>query len=126
MQSVSAGREAGGPGSAPPPEEERDPIDRALRASRRAYAPYSRFRVGAVLEDGRGRLYEGCNLECASLGMSVCAERTALGVAWTDGARSFRRIWIYTPTPRATVPCGACRLPRFAGAAALSHPTRAR
>ncbi|MBD3161901.1 MAG: cytidine deaminase [Candidatus Eisenbacteria bacterium] len=95
---------------------EGDPLDRARRAAARAFVPYSRFRVGAVLEDERGRRYDGCNLECASLGLSVCAERVALGIARTDGARRFRRLWIYTPTRIPTAPCGACRelLARYA------------
>jgi cytidine deaminase len=85
------------------------PIAEARRAAGRAHAPYSGFRVGAVLEDAGGRLHAGCNVECASIGLSVCAERTALGAAIARGGRGFRRIWIYTPTSRPTPPCGACR-----------------
>jgi len=81
----------------------------AIQAAARAYAPYSGFRVGAVLEDATGRLQAGCNIECASIGISLCAERVALGLALARGARRFRRIWIYTPTQRSTPPCGACR-----------------
>jgi len=84
-------------------------IAAARMAAGRAHAPYSGFRVGAVLEDCDGRLHAGCNVECASLGLSLCAERTALGVAVTAGASAFRRIWIYTPTSQPTSPCGACR-----------------
>ena len=92
------------------------PEEMARRASERAYAPYSGFRVGAVLEDGNGRLHAGCNVECASIGLSLCAERVALGAALASGAKEFRRLWIYTPTRRPTPPCGACRelLRRFA------------
>ncbi len=86
-----------------------DPSEEARRAAGRAHAPYSGFRVGAVLEDAKGRLHTGCNVECASLGLSICAERTALGGAITRGGRGFRRIWIYTPTAKPTPPCGACR-----------------
>jgi len=86
-----------------------DPAAMAREAARHAYAPYSGFRVGAVLEDGVGRLHEGCNVECASIGLSMCAERNALGRAITNGGRGFRRIWIYTPTATLTPPCGACR-----------------
>lgn len=81
----------------------------AVRASENAYVPYSGFPVGAVLEDERGRLHAGCNVECASLGLSLCAERVALGAAIADGAKRFRRLWIYTPTKEPTPPCGACR-----------------
>jgi cytidine deaminase len=86
-----------------------DPSEEARRAAGRAHAPYSGFRVGSVLEDATGHLYMGCNVECASLGLSICAERTALGGAVTRGAHEFRRIWIYTPTAEPTPPCGACR-----------------
>lgn len=80
-----------------------------LEAAGHAHAPYSGFRVGAVLEDMEGRLHAGCNLESASLGLSLCAERAALAIARTRGARGFKRLWIYTPTERTTPPCGACR-----------------
>lgn len=75
----------------------------------RAHAPYSGFRVGAVLEDTKGNLHAGCNVESASIGLSLCAERAALAAAWSSGARAFRRLWVYTPTPKPTRPCGACR-----------------
>lgn len=81
----------------------------AIEAAKRAYAPYSGFHVGAVLEDDTGRFHQGCNLECASLGLSLCAERAALARAVTAGATRFKRLWIYTPTERPTPPCGACR-----------------
>jgi len=54
-------------------------------------------------------LHVGCNVECASIGLSLCAERAALGLALARGARSFRRLWIYTPTAKPTPPCGGCR-----------------
>lgn len=79
------------------------------RVASLAHAPYSGFRVGAVLEDGEGRLHAGCNLESASFGLSLCAERAALAIARARGAGSFTRIWIYTPTAETTPPCGACR-----------------
>jgi cytidine deaminase len=78
-------------------------------AALRAHAPYSGFRVGAILEDLKGNLYAGCNVESASIGLSLCAERAALGVALSRGAKRFKRVWIYTPTPTPTRPCGACR-----------------
>jgi len=81
----------------------------AREVASRAHAPYSGFHVGAVLEDRDGNLHAGCNIESASIGLSLCAERAALGVAWSRGVRSFKRLWIYTPTPGPTRPCGACR-----------------
>jgi cytidine deaminase len=81
----------------------------ARETAAHAHAPYSGFRVGAVLEDAHGDLHAGCNIESASIGLSLCAERAALASAWSRGARTFRRLWIYTPTPNPTRPCGACR-----------------
>jgi cytidine deaminase len=85
------------------------PPELARRAARRAYVPYSSFPVGAVLEDAQGRLHPGANVECASIGLSICAERVAVALAWGRGARRFRRLWVYTPTRKPTSPCGACR-----------------
>jgi cytidine deaminase len=91
------------------------PAELAMWAAGRAHAPYSGFRVGAVLEDEEGLLHAGCNLEIASIGLSLCAERVALGAAVACGAMRFTRLWIYTPTRVPTPPCGACRemLTRF-------------
>ena len=88
---------------------ERRAASEAMRAAARAYAPFSEFRVGAVLEDTKGCLQAGCNIECTSIGLTLCAERVALGLALARGAKGFLRIWIYTPTQRPTPPCGACR-----------------
>lgn len=82
---------------------------RAAEAARHAYAPYSRFAVGAaVLCDG-GRIHTGANVENASFGLSICAERNAIFRAVADGARRIEAIVVYTPTAGATPPCGACR-----------------
>jgi cytidine deaminase len=91
------------------PSRRPDPAELAHLAAGRAYAPYSSFPVGAVLEDMRGRLHPGANVECASIGLSLCAERAAVGLALARGARRFRKLWIYTPTRGPTPPCGACR-----------------
>lgn len=84
-------------------------LDAALQARARAYAPYSKFRVGAALEDSDGRIHTGCNVENASYGLTNCAERTAVFKAVSDGARSFRRIAVAADTASLTPPCGACR-----------------
>ena len=84
-------------------------IDLARRASERAHAPYSGFRVGAALLASDGSVFTGCNVECSSFGGTVCAERSALVQAVAQGRTAFRAITIYTETPEPTPPCGICR-----------------
>jgi cytidine deaminase len=81
----------------------------AKKASANAWCPYSRFSVGAALETDDGSIFSGCNVENASSGLTICAERNAIYQAVAQGHRSIRRILIYTPTPDPTTPCGACR-----------------
>ncbi|MSV34886.1 MAG: cytidine deaminase [Bryobacterales bacterium] len=81
----------------------------ALQARENAHAPYSKFRVGAALEDSQGRVHTGCNVENATYGLTVCAERVAVLKAISEGVRSFRRIAIAADTENLTPPCGACR-----------------
>lgn len=81
----------------------------ALAAREHAHAPYSKFRVGAALEDASGRVHTGCNVENASYGLTVCAERVAVFKAVSEGARDFRRMAIAADTDTLTPPCGACR-----------------
>jgi len=87
-----------------------DPLlEAALQVRERAHAPYSKFHVGAALEDSEGRIYTGCNVENASYGLTVCAERNAAFKAVSEGARRFRRIAVAADTTPLTPPCGACR-----------------
>ena len=81
----------------------------ALAARENAHAPYSKFRVGAALEDTGGHVHTGCNVENATYGLTLCAERVAVFKAISEGAREFRRIAIAADTETLTPPCGACR-----------------
>ena len=74
-----------------------------------AYAPYSQFRVGAALLSGDGRIFTGANVENASLGLTMCAERVALGAAISAGVRSVSAIAVAGEGPTGILPCGACR-----------------
>jgi cytidine deaminase len=84
-------------------------IARAAEVQARAHAPYSHFRVGAVLETEDGQLFSGCNIENASYSLTICAERAALAAAVSAGSREFRRLVLVTDGPEAVAPCGACR-----------------
>ena len=86
-----------------------DLIGRAREAMRNAWAPYSEFRVGAAIEAVDGRVFVGCNVESASYGLTICAERMALGAAVAAGARSLRRVAVTTEVEPPAAPCGACR-----------------
>ena len=81
----------------------------AVEVATRAYAPYSHFHVGAAGVTADGRLVTGCNVENATYGLTVCAERVALFKAISEGHRRFQRIAIVADTTAPTPPCGACR-----------------
>jgi cytidine deaminase len=84
-------------------------LEAALAARENAHAPYSHFRVGAALEDTAGRLHTGCNIENASYGLTVCAERVAVFKAISEGVRRFRRLATAADAATLAPPCGACR-----------------
>ena len=87
-----------------------DPLaEAALNCRRHAHAPYSKFLVGAAVEDESGRIHTGCNVENATYGLTVCAERVAVLKAVSEGVRKFRRVAVAADTPTLTPPCGACR-----------------
>ena len=84
-------------------------IAEARTARRRAVAPYSNFKVGAALETADGTIVTGCNIENATYGLTLCAERVAMFKALSDGHRKFRRIAVVADTDAPTPPCGPCR-----------------
>jgi cytidine deaminase len=96
-------------------------LEAALAARENAHAPFSKFKVGAAIEDQTGRIFTGCNVENATYGLTVCAERVAVFKAISEGARKFTRIAVAADTEVLTPPCGACRqiLWEFCGNAEL-------
>jgi cytidine deaminase len=97
-------------------------LQAALDARANAHAPFSKFRVGAAIEDADGRIFTGCNVENATYGLTICAERVAVFKAISEGARKFTRIAVAADTDVLTPPCGACRqiLWEFCGDAELT------
>jgi cytidine deaminase len=84
-------------------------VKAARRARRNAHAAYSHFKVGAALETADGTIVTGCNIENATYGLTVCAERVAMWKALSEGHRRFRRIAVVADTADPTPPCGPCR-----------------
>lgn len=84
-------------------------VEAASTVRLRAHAPFSRFKVGAAVEDDTGRIFTGCNVENATYGLSLCAERVAVFKAISEGAGRLTRVAVVADTDTLTPPCGACR-----------------
>jgi len=97
-------------------------LEAALAARECAHAPFSKFKVGAAIEDESGRVFTGCNIENASYGLTICAERVAVFKAISEAAGRIKRIVVVADTEVLTPPCGACRqiLWEFCGDAELT------
>ena len=91
------------------PRQQRQLLAAARAVRGRAHAPYSKYRVGAAVLDERGRLHVGCNVENASYGLTVCAERNAVAAAVAAGARRIRAVAVVSAARPPVTPCGACR-----------------
>jgi len=84
-------------------------IDAAKAARQNSYAPFSDFRVGAAIEMEDGTIISGCNVESASYGLTVCAERVAIWKAISDGKHNIKHVAVVADTEELTPPCGVCR-----------------
>jgi cytidine deaminase len=89
--------------------EERKLVNKALKWTRMSYAPYSKFRVGAALLTRNGKVYTGCNIENASYGLTVCAERVAVFKAVSEGEKEFKALCLAVSGNSEPSMCGACR-----------------
>jgi cytidine deaminase len=90
-------------------DSEKDLIERAIAARAKSVAPFSKFLVGAALRTKAGKVFTGCNIESASYGLTVCAERVAIWKALSEGERDFTDLVIVADTEQLTPPCGTCR-----------------
>ncbi len=88
---------------------EKELVEAAREVRERAYAPYSNFKVGAAIRTRDGKIYTGCNVESASYGLTVCAERVAIWKAVSEGETEFTEIAVVADTDELTPPCGVCR-----------------
>lgn len=84
-------------------------MNKAKEASQNSYSPFSRFAVGAAVMTSNGKIYQGCNVENSSFGLTNCAERTAIFKAVSEGEREILAVAIYSPNSDSCYPCGACR-----------------
>jgi cytidine deaminase len=90
-------------------DKEKELVEAAQKVRERAYAPYSNFKVGAAVRTREGKIYTGCNIESASYGLTVCAERVAIWKAVSEGEKEFVEIAVAAGTDELTPPCGVCR-----------------
>jgi len=90
-------------------EESKELIESAKQVREKAFAPFSNFRVGAAVKTKSGKIFTGCNIESASYGLTVCAERVAIWKAVSEGETEFTNIAVVADTEDLTPPCGACR-----------------
>ena len=90
-------------------DEQKKLIESAKEVREKAYAPYSKFRVGAAVRTKGGKIFTGCNVESASYGLTVCAERVAIWKAVSEGEKEFVEIAVVADTQELTPPCGVCR-----------------
>jgi cytidine deaminase len=90
-------------------EKELRLVEAAKDVRERAYAPFSNFKVGASVETKDGKIYTGCNVESASFGLTVCAERVAIWKAVSEGQMKFKQVAVVVDTEELTPPCGVCR-----------------
>ncbi|MCK9556975.1 MAG: cytidine deaminase [Candidatus Cloacimonetes bacterium] len=84
-------------------------LEKAREAAKTAYAPYSGYKVGSAVKCADGSIFCGCNVENASFSLTICAERTAIFKAISEGHRDFKAIAIYVDSDKTFPPCGACR-----------------
>lgn len=84
-------------------------IEQAMKAIKNSYSPYSKFPVAAAVLDESGKIFVGVNVENVSFGLTQCAERSAIGAAVSNGAKTIQAVVVYTPTETPTPPCGVCR-----------------
>ena len=90
-------------------EEYKKLVKEAEKARKKAYTPYSKFKVGAAVLSVDGKIFSGCNIENASFGLAVCAERVAIFKAISEGSTKFKAIAVIGDTDKPCSPCGACR-----------------
>ncbi len=84
-------------------------LNKAKEVSQNAYVPYSKFKVGACVLTEDGQTFCGCNFENVSYGLTICAERNAIGTAIANGQKKIKAVAIYSPNEDNCVPCGSCR-----------------
>jgi len=84
-------------------------MDKAKEASKTSYSPFSRFAVGAAILTSNGKIFQGCNVENSSFGLTICAERCAVFKAISEGEKEIIAVAIYSPNSDSCYPCGACR-----------------